>query len=259
MPLSREVVIDGIVLSYQMTNAASHIDLWRLVALGVPGQVAALFSDATILASLVPTQYQKQVGAIRPPNGLTLALRLKFQSPTHEIRIGTIALQLDPRRTLVDLATVGDAITLPAAQATLQQALLGVQSVGGGIVALTPGTAPDLTVRESKTAPQYWTCAVVPSAFNSPSRQSRSLLLAVIRKAGSSSDTARRPPSGSCMAHITPRRFFNAPSMARAPFERGSLVPRAWGPMPSSILRASRTSSWDSLSTSTTTVQKLTW
>jgi hypothetical protein len=150
MPLSREVVIDGIVLSYQMTNAASHIDLWRLVALGVPGQVAALFSDATILASLVPTQYQKQVGAIRPPNGLTLALRLKFQSPTHEIRIGTIALQLDPRRTLVDLATVGDAITLPAAQATLQQALLGVQSVGGGIVALTPGTAPDLTVRESK-------------------------------------------------------------------------------------------------------------
>jgi parallel beta-helix repeat protein len=92
--LPPDVLIEELVISYQVSNARSFISQIRLAEMTTPDHATVIHDDPTHLTSTTPVTYNSAVSGRLPAGALTLELRLNFQNASDEILLGAVGIKV---------------------------------------------------------------------------------------------------------------------------------------------------------------------
>lgn len=101
LTIPSNVVIDSVIVCYELSSSSSFISQVRLTTMKTPDAAAVLFDDGTDLTDVGPACYTTSTGSKTVGGTITLSLQLNFASTADWIDIGAVGIVVSPNVTSV--------------------------------------------------------------------------------------------------------------------------------------------------------------
>jgi hypothetical protein len=131
LPLPPQVMVEEVIICYEVSNPQSFISQVRIVEMTTPDQAIVRYDDPTDLKSTTPASYPSKIVPFVSTAALTLALRLKFQNTSDNIKLGAVGVTFQPAAEQHCVNSIADLKALPAGAVSCLT-VLGYHAPGDG-------------------------------------------------------------------------------------------------------------------------------